>query len=55
MAATDRLTGEGIAQALVSGRLAAGAIVHGGLDAPAETEINPVLSQMGLLEAAFRS
>lgn len=25
------------------------------LDAPAETEINPVLSQMGMLEAAFRS
>ena len=36
-AATDPLTGEGIAQALVSGRLAARAIVHGGLDAPAET------------------
>ena len=25
------------------------------LDAPSETEINPVLSQMGMLEAAFRS
>jgi flavin-dependent dehydrogenase len=36
VAAIDRLTGEGIAQAIVSGRLAAGAILHGGLDAPAE-------------------
>jgi geranylgeranyl reductase family protein len=37
VAATDRLTGEGIAQALLSGRLAARAVVAGGPYGPAST------------------
>jgi geranylgeranyl reductase family protein len=37
-AATDPMTGEGIGQALLTGVLAAGAIEHGGLDAPLVTK-----------------